>query len=102
MRDFASEALSHDPLHGYVPFTSGSTDTKGEATEREIIDHAWLQRLRQIHQLQTAWWVFPTAEHTRFQHVLGAMHLASRATAALYDSLRETCPDVPMAGGFEG
>jgi hypothetical protein len=51
--------------------------------------------MRQIHQLQTAWWVFPSAEHTRFQHVMGVMHLASRAVGALYDSLREACPDVP-------
>ena len=73
----------------------------GEVSERQIIDHPWVQRLRQIHQLQTAWWVFPTAEHTRFQHVLGVMHLASRAVAALYDSLREVCPDVPSRGYVE-
>ncbi len=72
MRDFHNESLSHDPLHGYIPFTSPAGLPEGEAAEREIIDHPWLQRLRQIHQLQTAWWVFPTAEHTRFQHVLGA------------------------------
>ena len=41
--------------------------------EQEIIDSPWVQRLRHIHQLQTAWWVFPSAEHMRFQHVLGAM-----------------------------
>ena len=74
---------------------------EGEAAERELIDHPWLQRLRQIHQLQTAWWVFPSAEHTRFQHVLGSMHLASRAVATLYESLRETCPDVPSRGYVE-
>jgi uncharacterized protein len=110
MRDFLHESLSHDPIHGYIPFTSpcleGETDKNVcppvvEGTEREIIDDAWLQRLRQIHQLQTAWWVFPTAEHTRFQHVLGAMHLASRAAAALYDSLRDVCPDVPSRGYVE-
>ncbi len=55
----------------------------------------------QIHQLQTAWWVFPSAEHTRFQHVLGVMHLASRATATLYESLRTVCPDVPSRGYVE-
>ena len=66
-----------------------------ETSERQIIDHPWVQRLRHIHQLQTAWWVFPTAEHTRFQHVLGVMHLASRAIAGLYDSLSEVCDDVP-------
>src|SRR5205085_10444451 len=42
-------------------------------------------------QLQRAWWVYPSAEHTRFQHVLGAMHLASRAALHLYASLRDAC-----------
>lgn len=95
MRDFRLEGLSHDPVHGYIAFTSPGGMNDGEATERDVIDHPWVQRLRQIHQLQTAWWVFPSAEHTRFQHVLGVMHLASRATAALYDSLAEVCPDAP-------
>ncbi len=106
MRDFEYESLSHDPLHGYIPFTSSvGTPCEGESadevSERHIIDHPWLQRLRQIHQLQTAWWVFPTAEHTRFQHVLGVMHLASRAVDALFESLREICPDVPGRGYVE-
>ncbi len=101
MKEFQSENLSHDPIHGYIPFTSANGLPEGEAAEQQIIDHPWLQRLRQIHQLQTAWWVFPTAEHTRFQHVLGAMHLASRAVAALYDSLHEVCPDVPSRGYVE-
>ena len=101
MKDFQSESLSHDPIHGYIPFTSAVGLPEGEIAERELIDHPWIQRLRQIHQLQTAWWVFPSAEHTRFQHVLGSMHLASRAVAALYDSLHETCPDVPSRGYVE-
>lgn len=101
MKDFQNESLSHDPIHGYIPFTSPAGLPPGEVAERELIDHPWLQRLRQIHQLQTAWWVFPSAEHTRFQHVLGAMHLASRAVASLYDSLREVCPETPSRGYVE-
>jgi len=101
MKDFQSESLSHDPIHGYIPFTSPVGLPEGEVAERELIDHPWLQRLRQIHQLQTAWWVFPSAEHTRFQHVLGSMHLASRAVAVLYDSLREVCPDAPSRAYVE-
>lgn len=101
MKDFQSESLSHDPVHGYIPFTSSVGLPDDEVAEQQIIDHPWLQRLRQIHQLQTAWWVFPTAEHTRFQHVLGAMHLASRAAAALDRSLREVCPGVPSPGYVE-
>jgi HD superfamily phosphohydrolase len=99
MRDYQNEGLTHDPLHGYIPFTSAAA--AGEVCERQFIDHPWLQRLRQIHQLQTAWWVFPSAEHTRFQHVLGVMHVASRAVAALYESLAETCPDTPSRGYVE-
>jgi HD superfamily phosphohydrolase len=101
MKDFQSESLSHDPIHGYIPFTSPMGLPAGEVAERELIDHPWIQRLRQIHQLQTAWWVFPSAEHTRFQHVLGSMHLASRAVATLYESLHEVCPDVPSRGYVE-
>lgn len=96
--EFDGEALINDPIHGYIPFTSGGVN---EVSERTIIDHPWVQRLRQIHQLQTAWWVFPSAEHTRFQHVLGAMHLASRAIEGLFTSLKNTCPDVPSRGYVE-
>jgi len=101
MREYHLENLSHDPVHGYIPFTSSSQLASDEVSERQIIDHPWVQRLRQIHQLQTAWWVFPSAEHTRFQHVLGAMHLASRAVEKLYASLAEHCPDVPSRGYVE-
>lgn len=81
MSRFHRESLIHDPIHGYIPFTSPGGSQS--VAERDVIDHPWVQRLRQIHQLQTAWWVFPSAEHTRFQHVLGAMHLGSRVTAQL-------------------
>ncbi|MEN6495647.1 MAG: HD domain-containing protein [Thermoguttaceae bacterium] len=99
--DYQTESLSHDAIHGYIPFTAPNGLATGEVSEREIIDHPWIQRLRQIHQLQTAWWVFPTAEHTRFQHVLGAMHLASRAIERLYPSLQASCPEVPSRGYVE-
>jgi HD superfamily phosphohydrolase len=101
MREFSNDSLSHDVIHGYIPFTSPAGLPEGEVAEQQIVDHPWVQRLRQIHQLQTAWWVYPTAEHTRFQHVLGAMHLASRAVAATYDSLKDVCPDVPSRGYVE-
>ncbi len=101
MRDFQSENLCHDAVHGYIPFVSDHNLAEGEVSERQIIDHPWVQRLREIHQLQTAWWVYPTAEHTRFQHVVGVMHLGSRAAAALYDSLHEVCADVPSRAYVE-
>jgi len=101
MRPYLRKNLSHDPVHGYIPFTSDKELPHGEVSEREIIDHPWVQRLRFIHQLQTAWWVYPTAEHTRFQHVIGVMHLASRFVQELYPSLQEACPDVPSRGYVE-
>jgi hypothetical protein len=57
-----------------------------------------VQRLRYIHQLQSARWVFPAAEHSRFQHSLGTMHVAGRFAKQLYPSLREiepACPSLP-------
>jgi hypothetical protein len=101
MKRFESESLSHDPVHGYIAFTSSRGLPAGEVSEQQIIDHPWVQRLRQIHQLQTAWWVFPSAEHTRFQHVLGAMHLGTRAAQSLYASLASVCDDVPSAAYVE-
>ena len=101
MRPYERENLCHDPIHGYIPFTSDVRLAAGETSERQIIDHPWLQRLRYIHQLQTAWYVYPTAEHTRFQHVIGAMHLGSRAAMLLYDSLRAVCSEVPSRGYVE-
>lgn len=95
VRDYITENLIHDPIHGYIPFIARASLPAGEVSEEEIIDHPWVQRLRHIHQLQTAWWVFPSAEHMRFQHVLGVMHLASQAVDLWYDSLVESCGNVP-------
>src|SRR5438045_9160140 len=100
-RDFATESLIHDPIHGYIPFIARHGMVAGEVSEQEVIDHPWVQRMRQIHQLQTAWWVFPSAEHTRFQHVLGVMHLASLAIDRWYDSLHESSTDVPSRAYVE-
>jgi len=91
---FANENLSQCPIHGYIPFSSATLSLSGEVSERDIVDSAWVQRLRQIHQLQTAWLVYPTAEHTRFQHSLGAMYLASKTLAQLYPSLVDVCNEL--------
>lgn len=102
MRAYHQESLSHDPIHGYIPFTADvSAREQGEVSEQRLIDDPWVQRLRQIHQLQTAWWVFPAAEHTRFPHVIGAMHLGSRVAQVTYDTLAAECPDCPSRGYVE-
>ncbi len=99
MKDITRESLCHDPIHGYIPFVS--VVDEGETSERTLIDHPWVQRLRQIHQLQTAWWVYPAAEHTRFQHVVGAMHMATRAVEGLYEGLAQVADDTPSRAYVE-
>ncbi|QDU55337.1 HD domain-containing protein [Aeoliella mucimassa] len=98
MKDFHRESLCHDPIHGYIPFLSYVPE--GETPERALLDHPWVQRMRQIHQLQTAWWVYPSAEHTRFQHIVGAMHMASQVIDRLYDSLLDTCHGQAPSRGY--
>ncbi len=76
--------LIADPIYHYIVMTDR---VEGEQTERDVIDTPWVQRLRRIFQLQSARWVFPSAEHTRFQHSLGTMHVAGVFSERLYPSL---------------
>ena len=76
-------SLIADPVHGYITFVD-TPATAGNPTERTLIDSPWVQRLRGIYQLQSARFVFPAAEHTRFAHSLGAMHMAGRFARHLY------------------
>lgn len=106
MDRYLSENLTHDPIHGYIRFVarkpSRDATHSGSVSERDVIDHPWIQRMRQIRQLQTAWWVFPSAEHSRFQHILGVMHVASRAVEQLYDSLKAVDATVPPKPYVDG
>ena len=94
-------ALIADPIYRYATFTVPSTGGAGEMTEKDLIDSPWLQRLRRIYQLQSARWVYPAAEHTRFQHSLGTMHIAGEFGRHLYPSLKEVCPDAPSQNYVE-
>ena len=93
---FAAVNLISDPIHGYVELTKRLTREESGATglpdedvaEQDVLDTTWMQRLRRISQLQSARWVFPTAEHSRFTHGLGVMHEAGVWARALYPSLR--------------
>jgi HD superfamily phosphohydrolase len=49
----------------------------------DIIQHPYFQRLRYIKQLGLSNLVYPGAQHTRFHHALGAMHLMGRAMGTL-------------------
>jgi uncharacterized protein len=57
------------PVHGFIPINDW---------EREIINQPAFQRLRRIRQLAWTDYVYPGAMHTRFEHSLGVMHIASR------------------------
>jgi HD superfamily phosphohydrolase len=65
-----------DPIHGYVELTP---------VERSIIDTPQFQRLRRIRQLSATHLTYPGAEHTRFQHSLGVMHIAGQMAQRLAD-----------------
>jgi len=96
--EYSRVNLSSDPIYRYLRITRGGPGgVAGEASEQDLVDAAWLQRLRRIHQLQSAWWVFATAEHSRFQHALGAMHLAGEWARHLHSSLAVSCPGTPSA-----
>ncbi len=92
---FAAVNLISDPIHGYIELTkrlsSSGARAAGlpveESAEEDLLDTVWLQRLRRISQLQSARWVFPTAEHSRFTHGLGVMHEAGLWARQLYPSL---------------
>lgn len=86
LKDRKGIGLIADPLYHYILMTDR---IPGESTERDVIDSPPLQRLRRIFQLQSARWVFPSAEHTRFQHSLGTMYVAGVFAEQLYPSLYE-------------
>ena len=58
-----------DPIYGYIYITE---------PEKEIIDCFPVQRLRRLRQLAGAEFVYPAANHTRFEHSLGVLYLAGR------------------------
>ncbi len=100
--EYSRVNLSSDPVYRYLRVTKGGPGgVPGAVSEQDLIDSAWLQRLRRIHQLQSAWWVFATAEHSRFQHCLGAMHLAGEWARHLYSSLSALHTDTPSAALVE-
>lgn len=55
----------------------------GDALILDLIDTPQMQRLRRIHQLGPAYQVYPSAEHSRFSHALGTLHLSKRILETL-------------------
>ncbi|MEM3673710.1 MAG: HD domain-containing protein [Candidatus Bathyarchaeia archaeon] len=58
-----------DPVHGYVYITE---------KEKAVIDSYPVQRLRRLRQLAGSEYVYPGANHTRFEHSVGVMYLAGK------------------------
>jgi uncharacterized protein len=67
--------IINDPVYGFI-------NIPGDFVF-DIIEHPWVQRLRNIKQLGLTSFVFPGATHTRFQHALGALHLMDQAIQTL-------------------
>ena len=63
-----------DPIHDFIRIYDH---------ELAIIDNPIFQRLRRIRQLSGAHLTYPSAQHTRFEHSLGVLHIASQAGQAL-------------------
>lgn len=67
--------IFNDPVYGFISIS--------EEFIFDIIEHPYVQRLRRIKQLGMTHLVYPGALHTRFHHVLGAMHLMSKAITTI-------------------
>ena len=67
--------IVNDPVYGFIniPYT----------ILYDLMEHPYFQRLRRIRQLGLTNLVYPGANHTRFQHALGAMHLMEETIACL-------------------
>jgi HD superfamily phosphohydrolase len=67
--------IINDPVYGFISIPGDII--------YDIIEHPWFQRLRNIKQLGLTSFVYPGANHSRFQHCLGALHLMDNALKAL-------------------
>ena len=65
-----------DPLHNIISLNEAVPDDKLIV---DLIDSAEFQRLRRIKQLGLAMFTYQGAEHSRFTHSIGVMHLMTRA-----------------------
>lgn len=67
--------IFNDPIYGFVSIP--------DELHFDIIEHPYFQRLRRIKQVSMTNLVYPGANHTRFAHSLGAMHLMRRGIQLL-------------------
>jgi HD superfamily phosphohydrolase len=67
--------IINDPVFGFINLPTGFLG--------RVFQHPYLQRLTRIQQLGMSPFVYPGAQHTRFQHTVGAMHLMTEALTHL-------------------
>ena len=67
--------LFNDPIYGFI-----SIETE---LILQLINHPYFQRLRRISQMGLSSLVYPGANHTRFEHALGSMHVMQKAIDVL-------------------
>lgn len=67
--------IFNDPVYGFINIPNELVF--------DIVEHRYFQRLRRIKQLGLTDYVYPGANHTRFHHALGAMHLMGQALTSL-------------------
>jgi uncharacterized protein len=81
-----------DPVHGFIHLSGN---------ELKIVESKAFRRLRNIRQLALTYLVYPGAMHTRFEHSLGVMELATKAFDALglrfTDQLHQTFKKIGMS-----
>ncbi|CAO3569311.1 unnamed protein product [Mortierella alpina] len=79
-----NEKYINDPIHGHVLLDSDCLS---------CIDTPQFQRLRDLTQLGSAYYVFPGATHKRFEHSIGTSHLAGE----LVERFRDTQPELEIS-----
>ena len=67
--------IINDPVFGFITIQSDLVF--------DLLEHPWIQRLRRIKQLGLSNLVYPGANHSRFEHTIGAIHLMRQAIASL-------------------
>jgi len=75
MESLNKKKIVNDPVHGFINIQ--------HPLVFDLIEHPWFQRLRNIRQLGLTYYVYPGANHNRFQHALGALHLMNSAISVL-------------------
>src|SRR6266498_5273274 len=85
-----SERIYRDPVHNIIRLR---TDTNEGELMMRLIDTPEFQRLRRIKQLGLGLYTYQGAEHSRFTHSLGALHLITRILDQLSDRYRIAAED---------